>query len=165
MERESGRPADSFEALVTRHEKTLYRAALAVVGNVLDAEDAVQETFLKVYEKRNPVFESAEHEKAWLIKVTVNCCRNKLMSSWFRKTIPLLETYPAKDEEQQELMEQVMALAPKYRAVIHLYYYEGYSTAEVAEILGKKEGTVRSLMSRARNQLKVKMMEDEDGTI
>ena len=165
MERESGRPADSFEALVTRYEKTLYRAALAVVGNVHDAEDAVQETFLKVYEKRNPVFESTEHEKAWLIKVTVNCCRNKLMSSWFRKMGPLLETYPAKDEEQQELMEQVMALAPKYRAVIHLYYYEGYSTAEVAEILGKKEGTVRSLMSRARNQLKVKMMEDEDGTI
>ncbi|MBR5474325.1 MAG: RNA polymerase sigma factor [Lachnospiraceae bacterium] len=158
------RPADSFETLVERYETTLYRAALAVVGNVCDAEDAVQETFLKVYEQRNPIFESADHEKAWLIKVTVNCCKNKLLSAWFRKTVPLLETHPAKETEQQALMEQVMSLAPKYRAVIHLYYYEGYSTAEIAQILGKPEGTVRSLMSRARKQLKANM-EGKDGTV
>lgn len=163
MEHEIG-PADSFEALVRRYETVLYRAALAVVGNAQDAEDAVQETFLKVYENKNPEFVSAAHEKAWLIKVTVNECKNRLLSGWFRKTTPLLETYPAKEPEQQDLLEQVMALPYKYRTVIHLYYYEGYSTAEIARILDKKEGTVRSLMSRAREQLK-KVMGDENGTL
>lgn len=163
MEHEIG-PADSFEALVRRYETVLYRAALAVVGNVQDAEDAVQETFLKVYEKKNPDFVSAAHEKAWLIKVTVNECKNRLLSGWFRKTVPLLETYPAKEPEQRDLLEQVMALPYKYRTVIHLYYYEGYSTAEIARILDKKEGTVRSWMSRAREQLK-KVMGDEDGSL
>ncbi len=164
MEQGASRPADSFETLVERYETTLYRAALAVVGNVHDAEDAVQETFLKVYEGKNPIFETVDHEKAWLIKVTVNCCKNKLLSAWFRKTVPLLETIPARSSEEAGLMEQVLELAPKYRTVIHLYYYEGYSTAEIAAILGKPEGTVRSLMSRARKQLKVSM-EGEDGTV
>ncbi|MCI8513259.1 MAG: RNA polymerase sigma factor [Lachnospiraceae bacterium] len=163
MEYEIG-PADSFEALVGRYETLLYRAALAVVGNVQDAEDAVQETFLKVYEEKNPDFASAAHEKAWLIKVTVNECKNRLRSGWFRKTAPLLETYPAGEPEQRELLEQVMALPASYRAVIHLYYYEGYSTAEIARILSKKEGTVRSLMSRAREKLR-KVMEEGYGAL
>ena len=83
-----------FEAFVTRHENRLYRIALAITNSISDAEDIVQEAFLRSYEKA-PKFKSAEHEKAWLIRVTVNLCNSRLRSPWRNKTEPLLHSYPA----------------------------------------------------------------------
>jgi len=159
MAYKSCRPED-FEAFVTKHENTLFRTALAVMRNVSDAEDIVQEAFLRAYEKA-PEFNSEEHEKAWLIRITVNLCNSRLRSPWRKRKLPLLNSYPAREPEQHELLEQVMALKAKYRTVIHLFYYEGYSVKDISELTGKKEPTIRSHLTRARQKLKLVLEEDD----
>lgn len=159
MAYKSCRPED-FEALVIKHENMLYRTALTVMGNVSDAEDVVQEVFLRAYEKA-PEFESDGHEKAWLIKVTVNLCNSRLRSPWRKRTEPLLDSYPAAEPAQRELLEHVLSLPPKYRAVIHLFYYEGLPVKEIAELTGQKESTVRSLLTRARQKLNSVLKEND----
>ena len=144
--------ASSFEALVCRQENHVYRAALAILRNVQDAEDQTQETFLKYLEKR-PVFENERHETAWLLRVTVNGCRSRLRSPWHRR-LPLEIDLPTPGPEEREELEELFALPAEDREVLHLYYYEGYSTAEIAKITGRREGTVRSRLSRARGKLK-----------
>ena len=158
MENESLHPVDSFEALVCEYENKLFRTALATLGNVEEAEDILQDTFIKLYERKEP-FENKEHEKAWLLRVTINLCKNKLRSSWWRKRAPLLDIYPAETKEDYELLDDVMSLPTKYRTVIHLYYYEGYQTKEIAALLDQKESTIRSLLLRARQKLKVVLEE------
>lgn len=141
-----------LETLIKTHENTLYRAALAILGDAHEAEDAVQDAFLRCLEK-GPEFESPAHEKAWLLRVTVNGCKSRLRSPWRRRAAPLLDTYPAAAPEEQNLMETIMTLPARDRAVLHLYYYEGYQTAEIAEMTGWREGTVRSRLTRARAKL------------
>lgn len=141
-----------LEALIQIHQNTLYRAALAILGDAHEAEDAVQDAFLRCLEKE-PEFESPAHEKAWLLRVTVNGCKSRLRSPWRRRTAPLLDSYPASGPEEQSLMETIGALPAKDRAVLHLYYYEGYQTAEIAGMTGWREGTVRSRLTRARAKL------------
>ena len=158
MAYKSYRPED-FEAVVTKHENRLYRTALAITGNMSDAEDIVQEAFLRAYEKA-PEFASDEHEKAWLIRVTINLCNSRLRSPWRKLMVPLLEFYPTSEPEQHELLEQIMALPPKYRTVIHLFYYEGYPIKDIAKLTGQKESTVRSHLTRARQKLKSILKEE-----
>ena len=141
-----------LEALIQIHQNTLYRVALAILGDAHEAEDAVQDAFLRCLEK-GPEFESPAHEKAWLLRVTVNGCKSRLRSPWRRRAAPLLDTYPAAGPEEQSLMEAIGALPARDRAVLHLYYYEGYQTAEIAEMTGWREGTVRSRLTRARAKL------------
>lgn len=141
-----------LENLMDRYENTLYRAALAILGDAHEAEDAVQDAFLRCLEKA-PTFENPTHEKAWLLRVTVNGCKSRLRSPWRRRTAPLLDTYPAAGPEEESLMETIGKLPAKDRTVIHLYYYEGYQTAEIAELTGWREGTVRSRLTRARDKL------------
>ncbi|MCI7473092.1 MAG: RNA polymerase sigma factor [Clostridiales bacterium] len=141
-----------LETLIQIHQNTLYRAALAILGDAHEAEDAVQDAFLRCLEK-GPEFESPAHEKAWLLRVTVNGCKSRLRSPWRRRTDPLLDTYPAADPEEQGLLDAIMALPARDRTVLHLYYYEGYQTAEIAEMTGWREGTVRSRLTRARAKL------------
>jgi RNA polymerase sigma-70 factor (ECF subfamily) len=151
--KQSNRPVDWIEETVTRNEDRMYRDALAIMGCKADAEDILQDVFIKLIEKQ-PCFESQEHETAWLIKVTVNLCKSRLRSHWWKKTVPLLDTYPAQTDEQQNIMQSVLALPSKYRIVIHLFYYEGYPTKEIAEMTGQKESTVREQLTRARRLLK-----------
>lgn len=141
-----------LEMLIHTYENTLYRAALAILGDAHEAEDAVQDAFLRCLEK-GPQFESPAHEKAWLLRVTVNGCKSRLRSPWRRRTAPLLDTYPAAGPEEQSLMEAIGSLPAKDRTVLHLYYYEGYQTAEIAAMTGWREGTVRSRLTRARAKL------------
>ena len=130
------------------------------MGNRSDAEDVAQEVFLRAYEKA-PVFESTEHEKAWLIRVTVNLCHSRHRSFRRKRTEPLLESYPARDDEQNALMEQIMALPPKYRTVIHLFYYEGYVVNDISQLTGQKASTIRSLLTRARQKLRSVLKEGD----
>ena len=153
MSNQSSRPVDWVEEIVKRNEDKLFRTALAITGGRTDAEDIVQDVFVKLFEKQ-PHFESSEHETAWLIRVTVNLCKNTLRSHRWKKTVPLLESYPAQTNEQQEILQTVLSLPSKYRIVIHLFYYEGYSTKEIAEITEQKESTVRERLTRARRILK-----------
>ncbi len=159
MTKKSDRPED-FESFVIKHENRLYRTALSIMGNVADAEDVVQEAFIKAHERASE-FQSDVHEKAWLMRVTVNLCNSRLRSPWRKRTVTLTESLPAKTPEQRELLESVMSLSPKYRTVIHLFYYEGYATREIAELTGQRESTVRSLLTRARQKLGSVLKEDE----
>ncbi len=144
---------DRLELLVCTYENTLYRTALAILCDCHEAEDAVQDVFLKYLEKA-PDFESGTHERAWLLRVLVNGCKSRLRAPWRRRSAPLLESYPAATPEEQEALEAVQTLPLKERAVVHLYYYEGYKTAEIAALTGEREGTVRSRLSRARGHLR-----------
>jgi len=142
-----------MEKIVKRYQDKLFRTAIAIMGSKADAEDIIQEAFIRLFEK-NPNFESIGHETAWLVRVTVNLCKSRLRSHWWKKTEPLLDDYPTKTDEQQNLMETVLSLPAKYRIVIHLFYYEGCSTKEIADIIGLNESTVRQQLTRARRMLK-----------
>ena len=145
--------SNRLEDVIPTYENTLYRAALAILGDPQEAEDVVQEAFLRLWEK-DPAFESPAHQRSWLLKVTVNGCKSRLRAPWRRRTAPLLESYPAADPEEHAVLEVIQSLPPKDRAALHLYYYEGYQTAEIAAMTGWREGTVRSRLARARDKLR-----------
>lgn len=149
MSRTSNRPVD-WETLVTQQENRLYRAALAILGDPHEAEDAVQDAFLRFLE-RAPA--DLENPGAWLTRVLVNGCKSRLRLAW-RRVGPLPETLPAPGPEERQELEELFSLPPEDRAVIHLHYYEGYSTGEIAQILSLRPGTVRSRLSRAREKLR-----------
>ena len=145
----SNRPVDWGE-LVVQNENRLYRAALAILGHPQEAEDAVQDTFVR-YLERAP--QNLEYPAAWLLRVLVNGCKSRLRLAW-RRVDPLPDTLSAPGPEEYQELEELFSLPPEDRAVIHLYYYEGYSTEEIARILGCRPGTVRSRLSRARDKLR-----------
>lgn len=149
MSRISNRPVD-WETFVTQQGNRLYRAALALLGDPQEAEDAVQDAFLR-YLERAPG--DLENPGAWLTRVLVNGCKSRLRLAW-RRAGPLPETLPAPDPEERQELEELFSLPPEDRAVIHLHYYEGYSTGEIARMLGLRPGTVRSRLSRAREKLR-----------
>ena len=151
----SSRPVD-WEELVQDNETRLYRTALAILGDPQEAEDAVQDAFV-TYLEMAP--EGLEHPSAWLTRVLVNGCKSRLRLAW-RRVVPLPDTLPAPTPEEREGLEELFALPPADRAVIHLYYYEGYSTQEIARLTGQRPGTVRARLSRAREKLK-KLLEGE----
>ena len=142
-----------LENMVSKYENTLFRTALAILGDRAGAEDAVQDTFLRYLEKR-PNFAGEDHEKAWLLRVTANACKSRLRTCKLHPVTELLEEYPAESPEESGVLEAVLALPPKERAAVHLFYYEGYSTQEIAAITGQRPGTVRSHLSRAREKLR-----------
>lgn len=148
-----------IERVVNEYATMLLRVAYSQLNNRMEAEDTVQEVLLKYMEKA-PIFQSEEHEKAWLLRVTVNHCKNHLASAWFRKRADLDEGIPALDNEELEVVSAVAALPAKYRAVVHLYYFEGYSTKEIAEILHSRPNTVSSRLSRARALLAKALKEE-----
>ena len=153
--------SDRLEELVDRHETALFRAALAILGDVQEAEDAVQDTFLRYLEKR-PELRDGGHEKAWLLKVTANRCKSILRTRRRRPTVELLDIYPVPEEEgSRELMEAILTLPANQRSAVHLHYYEGYTSEEIGAILGQRPGTVRSHLSRAREALRRYLLEDE----
>ena len=124
--------------------------------NYADTEDIFQTVFMK-YLLHTAPFESEEHEKAWFIRVTVNACKDLLISLFRRNALPLeelSEQTAALPEQDREVLEAVLALPSKYKDVVYLHYYEGYSAAEIGRILNKNVNTVYTLLSRAREQLK-----------
>ena len=152
-----------FREAVERHGDMVFRLAYSYLKNRADAEDVMQETLLKLYTEQKD-FESPEHEKHWLLRVAANECRKLLRSPWRRRTGSLDETEETAVFDrpaQSELFRQVMALPPKYRAAVYLYYYEGYSVKETGELLGAKASTVQTWLMRARGQLKTKLKEAE----
>ena len=151
-----------LERLIDQYAGTLLRAAAAILGDWHEAEDAVQDTFLRVLEKE-PTFRDPDHERAWLLTVTANGCKSRLRARRRHPTTQLLDTLPAPDRETCELVEAIQALPANQRAVIHLYYYEGYSTDEIARILGQRPGTVRSHLSRGRETLRKQLKENFNG--
>ena len=152
---------DELCRYIKLYHQTVYRAVFSYLHNVSEAEDIVQETFVKLF-NTNKSFQSDEHCKAWLIRVAINLSKNLLKSFRYTHTEELDEAIPTESKEESELAEALSALPPKYRAVIHLYYYEGYSAKEIAEILGISVTTVTTRLARARERLKVLLTAEEN---
>lgn len=150
-----------FQNAVGQYQDMVYRIALHQFGISQDAEDAVQEVFLRLYTAEKP-FESGEHLRRWLIRVTINVCKDALKSPWRRRRVPLdsLPDQPVFDKpEERELYQAVMALPEKYRTVLDLFYYEDLSTKEIAALLSLRQSAVTTRLSRARELLKKQLKE------
>lgn len=147
---------DSVDELLKRYASMVYRLAFARTKNRYDADDILQEVFLR-YIRSEPDCRDEDHRKAWLIRTTINCSKTLLTSAWFRKTAPLEDELLSEMQEHSEVYYAVLELPVKYRTVIHLFYYEEYTVAEIAELLRCKEATVKSQLHRARNLLRDKL--------
>ena len=146
--------------MIRRYADTVYRLAYSYVRNRADADDLFQEVFLR-YLRARPVFRDPEHAKAWFIRVTINRARSFFHSAWHRHTEPLTEWAGEVTMEERALDEALNRLNKQDRLVIHLHYYEGYSTEEIAELTGKRPSSVRSQLTRARGRLREFLKEDE----
>lgn len=152
---------DTDEAF-RRYADRVYASAFSVTRDPVDADDATQDTFLR-YHTRNDDFESETHLKAWLLRVAINRAKDLSGSFWRRNMTALddyMETLEFEAPEDAELFRAVMALPEKYRVVIHLHYYEGYRVEEIAALLGRRTGTVKSQLSRGRMLLKNALQEE-----
>lgn len=140
---------------------TVRRICFIHLKNNDDTEDVFQTVFLK-YVLHSAPFDSPEHEKAWIIRVTVNACRDLLRNVFRSRTVPLdqlIEKPSEPEDDHSDLLEAVVSLPAKYRDVVYLYYYEGYTAAEIGAMLRKKPASVYTLLTRARKILKEKLEE------
>ena len=155
---------EQFTALAKRHMDMVFRVAFACLKSREDADDVVQNTLLALYRAKKP-FQSEEHVKAWLVRVAVNECKKILRSPWRRRSDAPIEdfadTLAFEDPRDGELFSAIMGLEEKYRAVIVLYYYEGWSLAETAKLLGIPAATAGTRLARARQKLKRYLTEAE----
>ena len=145
---------------LNKYSNMVFRLAFARTNNTHDANDIMQEDFLR-YMKNNKEFKDEEHKKAWLIKTTINCSKTLLTSAWFRKTTSLEDNIVEELKEKSEVYYATLKLSKKYRTVIHLFYYEDMSIAEISSLLNVKESTIKSQLNRARNKLKEILKEEE----
>ena len=151
----------SFDRAAAQYQDMVYRLALHYFASPSDAEDAMQEVFLKLYTSKKP-FEGEEHLRRWLLRVTINVCKDTLKSPWHRRRVPL-EELPAppsfRTEDQLALYQAVMALPETYRTVLNLFYYEELTAREIGQILGLGTSAVTTRLSRARRLLKEQLKE------
>lgn len=151
---------DELKQTILRNSNTVYRLAYAQMKNTSDADDVYQEVFYR-YIRKKPFFENQEHEKAWFIRVTVNCCKTSLKSFWKTKVCELDETFEDTEVEKEDLSFALKKLPKKYSAVLYLFYFEDMRIKEIASALNLKEGNVGVLLSRARRKLK-EILEKEE---
>ena len=154
---------EQFTCLAQRYIDTVYRVALNYIKSPADAEDITQDVFLKLLQQKQ-TFDSDDHVKYWLIRVTINGCKNLVRSRWWKAES--FEEYAGKlvfdNQEQSELFYTVMALPRKYRLPIYLHYYEGYSTQEIGQLLKLPKNTVCTQLKRGRELLKKALQEVDD---
>lgn len=158
------RSEEEVKRAVEQYADTVRRLCMIHLKNYADTEDIFQTVFLK-YALCTVAFESQEHERAWLIRVTINACKDLLKSFFRSRTVSIeeiLEQPAAPSEEHREVLEAVLSLPVKYREVIYLHYYEGYTAPEIGRILGKNVNTVYSLLKRAREMLRDRLGGEED---
>lgn len=152
----------AVDDVIRKYQNRLFAAAFSVCRDSADAEDAVQDTFIKYYSLQKD-FADEEHVRAWLFRVAINRARDLSSSYWRRHRVSweeYMETLPFEEPEDSGLFEAVMRLPEKYRVVIHLFYYEEYSVREIAQLLRSREGTVKSRLSRGRMLLKTMLKEE-----
>lgn len=164
--------SESFEQVMEFYMPMVYRIAFSRLGSAHDAEDITQDVFLKYY-RADITFNDEEHRKAWLIRCAINCTKNLVTSAWFRHrasdeglenmeengSIPGSDGDIDKIEQKNAVMAAVMQLPEKYRTVIHLFYFEDMSVAQISKATGIREATVKSQLSRARDMLKPMLKE------
>ncbi|BCJ94926.1 DNA-directed RNA polymerase sigma-70 factor [Anaerocolumna cellulosilytica] len=156
----------TIDNIIEKYSSMVYKLAYARTRNREDADDIFQEVFLR-YIRKQPKFEKEEHEKAWFIRVTINCFNSFWKNSFRTHTVPLDMDFPINKTEDQiirgyTLEEYLAKLPPVYRIAIHLFYYEDMSTAQISELLNRKESTIRMQLTRARRLLREYMKEEEN---
>jgi RNA polymerase sigma-70 factor (ECF subfamily) len=158
------RTENEIAEIYKRHVKTVYRVCYTYMKNPADTEDAVADTFVKMI-KTAAAFESEEHEKAWLIRTATNVCKD-FLKHWSRRNEDIADyadTLKAPNAAQPDsLLETVCGLPDKYKTVIHFYYYEGYTSVQIAEILRKPQSTIRNYLHEARTLLRERLGENFD---
>lgn len=158
------RSEEEINTAIEQYADTVKRICIVHLKNHADTEDIFQTVFLK-YALSSTIFENTEHEKAWFIRVTINACRDLLRSFFRSRTVPLdvlADQEALSFADNREVLEAVLSLPAKYRDVVYLHYYEGYTAPQIGEILGKKTNTVYTLLTRAREQLRRLLGGDED---
>lgn len=156
-----------FNEKYDQYSNMIFRICILNLKNTADAEDVTQEVFLKMM-CQDTKFDDMDHEKRWIIRVTINLCKDRLKSFW-HKNRNSIEDYQELcsnnhfelDNRNSDILQKIMELPIKYKEVIHLYYYEGYSIKEISEILNCKESAVKMRMKRGRELLKMNMEGDE----
>lgn len=159
------RDEQTLNRAIDRYSDTVRRLCMIHLKNYHDMEDIFQTVFLK-YVLSPVVFESDEHEKAWLIRVTVNACKDLLKSFFRSRTVPLddlLCSSEALPPDNSDVLEAVLSLPEKYRDVVYLHFFEEYTAVEIGSILGKNTNTVYTLLTRAKRLLKEKLGGDRFG--
>lgn len=146
-----------FREFYDRQVKRVYRLAMVLMGNISDAEDVTQTVFLKAWEKK-PDFRDSDHEIAWILTTTRNQCKD-IHKSFYRRKRADLENAPEpqvtlETQMDSEIWEALQSLTEKYRMVLYLYYYEGYSVRELSVILGRRESTLQTQLATGRKQMK-----------
>ncbi len=159
------RSEEDINRAIGKYADMVKRICVLHLKNHADTEDIFQTVFLK-YALHTSAFQSEEHEKAWLIRVTLNACRDLLRSFFRSRTVPLEEIArqaAAADEESRDVLRAVLQLPEKYRRAIYLHYYEGYTAPQIGRLLGKNTNTVYTLLTRGRQLLKQELGGDGDG--
>lgn len=154
----------SVQELVALYQNSLFATAFNVCKNAQDAEDVVQDTFVRYYTLKKE-FDSEQHIRAWLVRVAINKAKNVNHTFWKRNKISIedyMETLTFETTEASDLFEAVMKLPENYRIVTHLFYYEDYNIREIAEILKLSESNVKTRLARARKLLKEALKEEWD---
>ncbi|MBQ7134036.1 MAG: sigma-70 family RNA polymerase sigma factor [Ruminococcus sp.] len=157
---EYGNIKEKAEQIVRQHADMIYRIALQNLKNEADAQDVFQEVCLSLLTKNAPLFDDV-HIKHWLIRVTINKCKNLRKSVWNTRTEPLKPDFSVAKEEDLSALELIFSLPINYRNVMYLYYFEQYTVPEISEILKKSKNTVNSQLQRARKKLR-EILEDGD---
>lgn len=150
------RTEQEAEAAIDKYASMVRRICMVHLKNEADTQDIFQEVFLK-YALSDAAFESETHEKAWLIRVTLNACKDFLKSFFRRRTVPIEEMMELPAEEEtphREVLAAVLALPEKYRDVVYLHYYEGYTAVEIGKLLHKNPNTIYTHLTRAKAELK-----------
>ena len=145
----------NIEEKIEKYADMVYRIAIVRTDTIENAEDIFQEVFLKYSQRKE--FLDEEHEKAWLIRVTINLSKNVNKSAWNRKVVELNENIEFENQEEQDVYSIICELPVNFKTVIHLFYYEGYKVKEISKIMGKTEGTIKTWLYRARGILKEKL--------
>lgn len=150
-----------FNLAVEQYLNMVYRIALNWFGSVHDAEDAAQEVMLRLW-KNTSGFEGDPHLRHWLVRVTINVCKDLSRAPWRLHSVPLAQAPPqpcADEPEAQAVVEEILRLPKKYRVPLYLYHYEGYSVREISALLKANPSTIRTRLSRARELLKHQLEE------
>lgn len=158
------RSEQEVDRAIERHADTVRRLCTVHLKSREDTEDIFQTVFLK-YLLSNTVFESAEHEKAWFIRVTLNACKDLLKSFFLSRTVSIEELAELPDEMQPQdrhVVHALLSLPPRYKDVAYLHFYEGYTAPEIGRLLHKNTNTVYTLITRSRQLLRERLGGDED---
>lgn len=153
---------EKLEYLIDTYSNMIYRLSYSYLSNIADAQDVCQTVFMKLY-SLNKEFKGIEHEKAFILRVTANVCKDILKSSWKKRTVnfdTIPEQIAPETVGEDSILHSINELDEKYRTIIYLHYYEGYKVKEIAKILGINVATIKTRLSRGREYLKNILEED-----